>query len=260
MATAGIDYRRSGAIAICLRSHGGNRGPLAFVVWTTMCAFFLLSAPRVDALDTSPVTPDTSKAASYEQDVSKEAADFLPSGVAAEQAADRPRPPAAQSAASPGGVGQGRVDRIKAAVNQALAMPQPAQAPAETLPREERRPDIDSVNARRQELKALIVEPIKAASEPEARYLDQLRDEVSDTIVFREATGPDHGAPPAGSGIMADGAPGTYRVQRGDSLWKIAQARFGDGYKWRSIYEANRAHLRSVNVLSVGQVLAMPSP
>jgi nucleoid-associated protein YgaU len=225
-----------------------------------MCAVFLFSAPRVDALDPSPATPNTSGAASYEEDVSKEAAAFLPSGVAPEPAADRARPLAAQSDAPLGNVGQGRADRIKAAVNQALAMPQPAQAPAEALPREKPLPDIDAVNARRQELKALIAEPSKPASELEARYLDQLRDEVSDTVVFQEAVAPDRDAPPVGSSIVADGGPGTYRVQRGDSLWKIAQARFGDGYKWRSIYEANRAHLRSVNVLSVGQVLAMPSP
>ena len=260
MAIAGIDDRRSGVEADCLRSHDGSHGALAFVVCAGICAAFLCSAPRVDAIDTPAAAPDTSEAASYRQEVSKEAADFLPSGVAAQQAADRPRPPATQSETSPVGAGEGRIDRIKAAVNQALAMPQPAQASAEAHPQEERLPDVDAVNARRQELKALIVEPSKPASEPEARYMDELRDEVSDTVVFQEAAAPDHGAPAVGSGILADGGPGTYRVQRGDSLWKIAQAQFGDGYKWKRIYEANREQLRSVNVLSVGQVLAMPSP
>ena len=33
---------------------------------------------------------------------------------------------------------------------------------------------------------------------------------------------------------------GDYTIQAGDSLWKIAEKTYGDGYKWTSIYEANK--------------------
>jgi nucleoid-associated protein YgaU len=69
---------------------------------------------------------------------------------------------------------------------------------------------------------------------------------------------PDRAAPPVGSRIVADPGPGTYRVQRGDSLWKIAKTQLGDGYKWGRIYDANRTRLRDMDVLRVGQVLAIP--
>lgn len=257
MAIAGIDYRGSGVMAACLCAHDDHCGVLAPVARAAMCAVFLFSATRVDAIDAS-TTPNTSEATSYEQELSKEALGFVPSGAAAEQPADRPPSPTAQSETSSGALGQGRVDRIKAAVNQALAMPQPAQAPSEAQAQEKRQPDADAANARRQELKALIREPGKPASEPEARYLDQLRDEVSGTVVFKEAVAPEREAPPIGPRTVADGGSATYRVQRGDSLWKIAHAQLGDGYKWTRIYDANRAQLRNTDVLRIGQVLAIP--
>ena len=35
-------------------------------------------------------------------------------------------------------------------------------------------------------------------------------------------------------------AHGTFRVRHGESLWRIARRKLGDGNKWREIYEANR--------------------
>lgn len=32
----------------------------------------------------------------------------------------------------------------------------------------------------------------------------------------------------------------SYTVSSGDSLWKIAQKQYGDGSKWKKIYDANK--------------------
>jgi 5'-nucleotidase len=48
-----------------------------------------------------------------------------------------------------------------------------------------------------------------------------------------------------------------YKVIAGDSLWKIAEATYGDGMLWSKIAEANA--LRNPNVLSIGRELQLPA-
>jgi nucleoid-associated protein YgaU len=48
----------------------------------------------------------------------------------------------------------------------------------------------------------------------------------------------------------------TYTVQSGDSLYRIAQRKLGDGNKWTEIAEANG--LKETSVLRIGQKLKMP--
>ena len=55
---------------------------------------------------------------------------------------------------------------------------------------------------------------------------------------------------PAGAGI--------YVVRRGDTLFRISASVYGDGHKWRRIYEANRRSLRSPNDLRIGMKLTIP--
>lgn len=50
----------------------------------------------------------------------------------------------------------------------------------------------------------------------------------------------------------------TYEVMPGDSLSSIASAVYGDGGKWRTIYDANRDVLGDSRRLKVGQVLVIP--
>lgn len=35
---------------------------------------------------------------------------------------------------------------------------------------------------------------------------------------------------------------GCYHVKKGDTLWEIARARYGDGRKWREIYDRHKAN------------------
>lgn len=51
---------------------------------------------------------------------------------------------------------------------------------------------------------------------------------------------------------------GSYRVQSGDTLYKIAQRMLGDGNRWQEIYNLNRNVLSSPNLVYPGQVLKLP--
>jgi len=50
---------------------------------------------------------------------------------------------------------------------------------------------------------------------------------------------------------------GEYVVVKGDSLWKIAQKNYNDGYKWNEIAKAN--NLKNPSSIEVGQKLIIPS-
>ncbi len=49
-----------------------------------------------------------------------------------------------------------------------------------------------------------------------------------------------------------------YTVQKGDTLWEIANKVYGDSTKWARIYDANRDQLENPNDLKVGRVLQIP--
>ena len=50
----------------------------------------------------------------------------------------------------------------------------------------------------------------------------------------------------------------TYVVVSGDSLSKIAKREYGDGNKWRKIYEANRDIIKDPDLIYPGQELKIP--
>lgn len=52
---------------------------------------------------------------------------------------------------------------------------------------------------------------------------------------------------------------GTYTVQKGDSLWKIAERQYGDGSQWRRIYEANRDQISDPDLIHPGQTFTIPA-
>ena len=62
-------------------------------------------------------------------------------------------------------------------------------------------------------------------------------------------------APTAG----AEGAPGgIYTIQKGDTLWKIADEMYGDGKKWKNIYRFNKDKIKDPNRLKAGLKLVIP--
>jgi nucleoid-associated protein YgaU len=52
--------------------------------------------------------------------------------------------------------------------------------------------------------------------------------------------------------------PSTYTVQSGDNLSKIARHVYGDGNKWKAIFEANKDKLKNPDLIQPGQVLTLP--
>ena len=57
----------------------------------------------------------------------------------------------------------------------------------------------------------------------------------------------------------AGAAAETYTVKSGDSLSKIAKQAYGDGSKWRAIFDANRDQLEDPDLIHPGQVLKLPA-
>ena len=50
----------------------------------------------------------------------------------------------------------------------------------------------------------------------------------------------------------------TYTVKGGDSLSKIARHFYGDGNKWKAIWEANKDTVKNPDLIHPGQVLKIP--
>ena len=50
-----------------------------------------------------------------------------------------------------------------------------------------------------------------------------------------------------------------YTVKKGDCLWKIAKQFYGDGSKYKIIYEANKDKIKNPNLIYVGQVFTIPA-
>jgi LysM repeat protein len=50
----------------------------------------------------------------------------------------------------------------------------------------------------------------------------------------------------------------TYRVVKGDCLWKIAQRFYGRGTLWPRIYDANRSKIKNPHWIFPGQVFVIP--
>jgi len=49
-----------------------------------------------------------------------------------------------------------------------------------------------------------------------------------------------------------------YKVIKGDSLWKIAVNAYGDGYKWTTIYQENKAIIPHADLLEIGMTIKIP--
>lgn len=56
--------------------------------------------------------------------------------------------------------------------------------------------------------------------------------------------------------LIPEGLPTTYKVQKGDNLWKIADKFYGSGYNWVDIVKENK--IKNSNILFVDQELTIP--
>ncbi len=57
---------------------------------------------------------------------------------------------------------------------------------------------------------------------------------------------------------MESGSESSYEVVKGDCLWNIAKAHYGDGTKWVQIYQANASVISNPNLIYIGQTLVLP--
>jgi len=60
--------------------------------------------------------------------------------------------------------------------------------------------------------------------------------------------------------VAASGGTETYKVQKGDTLMRIAFQQYGDLFLWKKIYESNREKIKNPNVLPTGLTLALSKP
>ena len=49
-----------------------------------------------------------------------------------------------------------------------------------------------------------------------------------------------------------------YTIQPGDSLWIIAKKKYGDGSKWKTIYENNKNVISDPNKINIGTTITLP--
>jgi nucleoid-associated protein YgaU len=96
--------------------------------------------------------------------------------------------------------------------------------------------------------------------ESEADSLTRLADEIEARRAERRPAPPAAAGTASNPGAAEEGSRSAYVVRAGDSLWRISAAAhgYGDGRRWRTIYEANRTAVRDPNLIYPGQELTIP--
>ena len=98
----------------------------------------------------------------------------------------------------------------------------------------------------------IVQEPEIAEQEVEDVHVVQNTPSVEEIIV------PEPEEEPQTSSYTASAEPVYYKVQSNDNLFKIAKKHYGDGQKWKKIFEANRDIMPDSNSLYIDQLLLIP--
>jgi nucleoid-associated protein YgaU len=78
-------------------------------------------------------------------------------------------------------------------------------------------------------------------------------------IAETASTTPSTPSTPSETPSSSTGGSESYNVRHGDTLMRIAFEKYGDLYKWKQIYEANRDKIKDPNVILPGTVLTLES-
>ena len=87
---------------------------------------------------------------------------------------------------------------------------------------------------------------------------------VTKEITMQEKNPPGWGVPPDATPEQPDAAPADsaytqwYEVKKGDTLWKIAKEKYGDGSLYPELFKANQDTLSDPDKIQVGQKLRIP--
>ena len=98
----------------------------------------------------------------------------------------------------------------------------------------------------------IVQEPEIAEQEVEDVHVVQNTPSVEEIVV------PEPEEEPQTSSYTASAEPVYYKVQSNDNLFKIAKKHYGDGQKWKKIFEANRDIMPDSNSLYIDQLLLIP--
>ena len=98
----------------------------------------------------------------------------------------------------------------------------------------------------------IVEEPEIAEQEVEDVHVVQNTPSVEEIVV------PEPEEEPQASSYTASAEPVYYKVQSNDNLFKIAKKHYGDGQKWKKIFEANRDIMPDSNSLYIDQLLLIP--
>ena len=98
----------------------------------------------------------------------------------------------------------------------------------------------------------IVEEPEIAEQEVEDVHVVQNTPSVEEIVVSEPEEEPQT------SSYTASAEPVYYKVQSNDNLFKIAKKHYGDGQKWRKIFEANRDIMPDSNSLYIDQLLLIP--
>ena len=98
----------------------------------------------------------------------------------------------------------------------------------------------------------IVEEPEIAEQEVEDVHVVQNTPSVEEIVVSEPEEEPQT------SSYTASAEPVYYKVQSNDNLFKIAKKHYGDGQKWKKIFEANRDIMPDSNSLYIDQLLLIP--